>query len=100
VAFISLWVPCKIRIFAQNQGPNQDLTPRRPERSALGVHIVDMSRIKFLSATQNLDEKAIFQGSLMNRDGVYVSLSKHLILVLSIQLKFENQILLNLVSTT
>ena len=36
----------------------------------------------------------------MNRDGVYVSLSKQLILVLSIQLKFENQTLLNLVSTT
>jgi hypothetical protein len=57
-------VPCKIRIFTQNQGANEDLTPRRPERSALGVHIVDMSRIKFLFATQSLGEKAIFQGSL------------------------------------
>jgi hypothetical protein len=28
------------------------------------VHIVDMSRIKFLSATQSLGEEAIFQGSL------------------------------------
>jgi hypothetical protein len=27
------------------------------------MHIVDMSRIKFLFATQGLDEKAIFPGS-------------------------------------
>jgi hypothetical protein len=56
-------VSCKIRIFAQNQGANENLTPRRPERSAIGVHIVDMSRIKFFFATPGLGEKAIFQGS-------------------------------------
>jgi hypothetical protein len=51
----------KIRIFLQNQGANEDLTARRPERSALGVHIADMSRIKFLFATQGLSEKRFFQ---------------------------------------
>jgi len=55
-----------MRIFAQNQGADEDLTSRRPGRSALGVHIIDMSRIKFLVATQGLGEKAIFQGGLMS----------------------------------
>jgi hypothetical protein len=64
--FNAYWVPCKIRIFAQNQGANEYFTTRRPERSTLGVHILDMSRIKFLFATQSLGEKAIFQGSLLS----------------------------------
>jgi hypothetical protein len=35
------------------------------------VHIVDMSRIKILFATQGLGEKAIFQGSLVMKTRQY-----------------------------
>ena len=41
-----------------------DFDRKRPERSALGVHVVDILRIKFRATTMRLAEKIIFQGAL------------------------------------
>jgi hypothetical protein len=60
---LNIRVPCKIRFLVQNQGACGNFTARRPERSALGVHIANIPRIKFSRATQSWDEKTIFQGS-------------------------------------
>ena len=43
---------------------SMDFYRKRPERSALGVHIFDILRIKLHTTTMRLGEKIIFQGSL------------------------------------
>jgi hypothetical protein len=47
-----------------------EFDPRRPERSTLGMHIVDMSRIIFFFATKGLGEETFFKGSLITWQSV------------------------------